>query len=209
MLNVLFIGRPEEAIEVFNKMIANGIEPQLPTFLSLIKAHALLGQIEKIASIIDTMNEYLCSEQGEKYTKNSSESHLLDFATYNTTKCYNAAIKVLMDADAFRTVVDLSRQPDLFKPNVKTYDMYIRAYGFLRDVEAAKNIFNSLLENNKPGRDTVDVIVPDSSLFNTLVFAFIRCDVDPHEIRAFVDDMNRKWGYVAEDEVIKIIEDLT
>ncbi|KAJ1547911.1 hypothetical protein HK096_009229, partial [Nowakowskiella sp. JEL0078] len=142
---------------IFQLMMAKNLRPNLSTFIPLMRCFAQAGDFGKAEMIQKAMIETIKSKKEVIKSRSSTDTAILPY-------------NILLLAFSAKGKIDSAEQ-QFFKanengvaPNVRTYDMLIRAFGKLGDIENAKKWFNLALADKR--------IKPDRLLFKSLIFAF-------------------------------------
>ncbi|KAJ3086182.1 hypothetical protein HK102_013445 [Quaeritorhiza haematococci] len=183
------------ALEAYQALLKReDLKPTKYTFLPLIGMYAKMGEVDQARQAQQLMLEELGNKQSgsaDDLGRTSSSSSSSGSPSISRMQPYNLIINSEARAGRIPSALDeLARaQQDGVNPDVRTFDMIIRAHGAAGDVEGARKWMDIALYGGDSGSPPV---VPDTQLFNALAYAYAKVG-DRDGASAVVKEME-EWG---------------
>ncbi|KAJ3109277.1 hypothetical protein HDU97_007771 [Phlyctochytrium planicorne] len=160
------------ALDAYNELIRKGLKPDDATFSSLMSGYARRGEVENALKVAEVAKQSIRSGTahilGSKSVgiipHNPMMPHNILIKSYSRTGKLMAIVEEYESAtgqDAEITSEDF--EPAV--PDVRTFDILVRAFGRHGDVANAKRWFNEALRFG---------VMPDTRLYNALMAAFVK-----------------------------------
>ncbi|KAJ3213196.1 hypothetical protein HDU67_003174 [Dinochytrium kinnereticum] len=162
------------ALDAYTELLRRGYQPDDATFSPLISGYGTQGDLRSARKILDSAKEAVLNREAHVYG-----SHETGIVRHNPIMPHNIVIKCFAKAgnlDAMVQEYEVAMAPpnsaasgevieEKVQPDVRTFDILVRAFASFGDVEGAKRWMD---EAYKRG------VQPDARLCNALISAFVK-----------------------------------
>ncbi|KAI3454065.1 hypothetical protein Pfo_010728 [Paulownia fortunei] len=166
LMNILLErGKPQEAQSVFNNLIQGGHKPSLVTYTTLL-ASLTSGMEPDSVFFNAVVNAF--SESGDMEGAMKMFSNMKEKGMKPTTSTFNTLIKgygIAGKPEESLKIMELMTREENIKPNLRTYNVLVRAWCNKKNIKEAWNIVSKMVASG---------IQPDAITYNTLVTAYVQ-----------------------------------